>query len=94
MDHDLLTRVASLDLQKIVNTLRLSVCQLYTSYLSSRTHMTQVQGVMSSVKNIACGIPQGSIYVRCYRYISDLPDCLDQWRVSLCVDGTAMYFSS
>ena len=51
----------------------------FRSYLSDRTQKCQVNGQLSSSKNLSCGIPQGTILgpLLFLIYINDLPKCLD-----------------
>ena len=61
---------------------------LLKSYLYNRSQKCQINGVMSSAKNINCGVPQGSILRPLFflLYINDLPQCLSKTKPRLFAD--------
>ena len=75
MDEGRLTGVLFLDLRKAFDTVdhSVAICKLseynfsldclywFKIYLSGRTQITKVNGMESDVKNVVCGVPQGSI---------------------------------
>ena len=110
MDTGAYTGVVFLDLKKAFDTVDHHILlkklakyganekslKWFESYLLDRYQYTMVQGVKSSTKCLACGVPQGSILgpLLFIVYINDLPSFMEQCRVSLYADDTAMYFAS
>ena len=60
------------------------------SYLYNRSQKCQINGVMSSAKNINCGVPHDSILGPLFfsLYINDLPQCLSKTKPRLFADDT------
>ncbi len=75
MDHGQLTAVLFLDLKKafdmvnhviLLNKLQMygvspQSLQWFKNYLASRVQKTKVNGEVSTMREIKCGVPQGSI---------------------------------
>ena len=101
MDIGAYTGVVFLDLKKAFDTVDHEILlkklakygasvhslRWFASYLLDRFQCTMVQGVKSSTKRIACGVPQGSILgpLLFIVYINDLPTYMEQCKVSLYV---------
>ena len=104
MDRKLLNLVVFIDLKKAFDTvdhgILLRKLELYgiggnalkliTSYLHDRSQLCQVNGSISSKREITCGVPQGSILgpLLFLVYVNDLPQCLDKARPRLFADDT------
>ncbi len=73
-----------------------SVIKWFESYLSERTHITNVNGVKSDEQICKCGIPQGSILgpLLFIMYINDLPNHVTNMNVSMYADDTILFYSS
>jgi hypothetical protein len=72
------------------------VTNWFNSYLSNRTQFTCVDGISSDLKDILCGLPQGSIDgpLGFLIYINDLPKLVSHSKVSMYADDTALYYAS
>ena len=105
MDRGSLSGVLFLDLKKAFDTvdhhILLSKLELYgikgtslkwfESYLSGRNEICFVNSRMSSVRQLKCGVPQGSnlgpiLFLELY--INDLPNCLETTKANLFADDT------
>jgi hypothetical protein len=68
----------------------------FNSYLSDRTQCTSVDGTLSDLSEIVCGMPQGSIDgpLAFLIYINDLPNCVSHCKVNMYADDTVIYYAS
>ena len=110
MDQGCLTGVVFLDLKKAFDTVdhNILVRKLesfniseqsrawFKSYLSDRKQAVKVNGIKSRYRPITCGVPQGSILgpLLFMIYINDLYLYLNESKVSLYADDTALYSSA
>ena len=104
MDRGYYNLVVFLDLKKAFDTVNhelllrkfelygitCNALELLKSYLTDRKQMCQINGIMSPVNSINCGIPQGSILGPLFflLYINDLPNCLRLTTARLFADDT------
>ena len=104
IDRKLLNGTLFLDLKKALDTvdhtillktleyfgLDLSVIDWFKSYLSDRTQMCMVNGVLSDPQNLSCGVPQGTILgpLLFLIYINDLPNCVKHSSTRMYADDT------
>ncbi len=67
----------------------------FRSYLINRKQLVKVNGVKSGLKDVVCGVPQGSILgpLLFILYINDMYEYLVESRINLYVDDTALYYS-
>ena len=109
MDSSLFTGVVFLDLKKAFDTVDHSILlkKLYKysisvesitwfeSYLTGRKQLIKVNGVKSSLRDVLCGVPQGSILgpLLFILYINDLFEYLTDTRINLYADDTALYYA-
>ena len=65
----------------------------FRSYLSDRQQYTVINGVNSALKNITCGVPQGSVLGPLFFaiYINDIYNAVGQNYVRLFADDTALF---
>ena len=72
------------------------VIKWFRSYLNDRSHITGVNGSMSNDQKSLCGIPQGSILgpLLFILYVNELPKYVNNVKVSMYADDTAIYYSS
>ncbi|XP_060608439.1 LDL receptor repeat-containing protein egg-1-like [Ruditapes philippinarum] len=70
------------------------VIHWFRSYLSSRTQMVNVSGVLSSTANVACGVPQGSILgtLLFLIYVNDM-EAVVRNKLLLCADDSGILVS-
>ena len=68
----------------------------FRSYLKNRQQYVSFQGTQSSVLEIDCGVPQGSVLgpLLFLIYMNDLPSCLKHSEVILFADDTTLCVSS
>ena len=69
-----------------------SALALLRNYLTDRTQICQLQGMLSEQRTITCGIPQGSILgpLPFTLYINDLPNCLKHTTPRMFADDTSL----
>ena len=62
-------------------------------YLSNRAQYTEVNGKASTVKEVKCGVPQGSLLGPrlCSIQVNDLPNYIEEGELSLFADNTNVY---
>ena len=67
----------------------------FTSYLENRQQVCYANGITSSIDNVTCGVPQGSILgpLLFLIYINDISKCLDYGVARLFADDTNLTFS-
>lgn len=68
----------------------------FTSYLSGRKQYVTYDSVSSSIYEITCGVPQGSVLgpLLFILYTNDLPNSLEHSKCILFADDTTVYYSS
>ena len=68
----------------------------FTSYLDNRIQFCKINGTSSQLKEMTCGVPQGSCLgpLLFLLYINDLPFVLQKSYVSMNADDTAISLSS
>ena len=76
--------------------LRGNVEKWLKNYLTNRKQCTVANNIVSDLKNITCGVPQGSVCgpLLFLLYINDLPKILNYSQVSLYADDTVIYISN
>ena len=110
IDRGNLNAVVFLDLKKAFDTVHhdvlLSKLSLYgmqesaydwfKSYLNSRTQKCVVNGSLSKVCSLGCGVPQGTILgpLLFLIYIDDLPNCLSFCQPRMYADDTHITYAS
>ena len=105
MDRGKINIAVFLDLQKACDTINHDillkklerygmgspVLNLLRNYLTDRTHMCSVNGVLSCSKTVTCGVPQGSILDLLFLiYINDLPGSLEFSSARMFADDTTL----
>ena len=68
----------------------------FESYLTNRKQYVFYNGVSSEVKNVTCGVPQGSVLgpLLFLLYINDLPNISEKLTFFLFADDTNIYYES
>ena len=67
--------------------------QMIESYLENRQPYVELNGVKSSMKTVACGVPQGSLLgpILFSVYMNDLPDITSTGEIHLYADDVAAF---
>ena len=68
----------------------------FESYLTGRKQFVSFNGESSDLKNISCGVPQGSVLgpLLFLIYINDLPNVSEKLKFFLFADDTNIYYES
>ena len=68
----------------------------FKSYLNNRTQKCVVNGSLSKVCSLGCGVPQGTILgpLLFFIYINDLPNCLSFCQPRMFADDTHITYAS
>ena len=76
--------------------IRGNVLSWFQSYLSGRTQYVTVNGHVSDLSSITCGVPQGSVLgpLLFLIYVNDLPKFSKVMQFYLFADDTSIYFDS
>ena len=109
-DKGLFTGVILIDLKKAFDTvdhdiLIAKLCRYgvigneldwFKSYLSNRKQCCKVNGHVSKLQDINCGVPQGSCLgpLLFLIYVNDLPFALDRTKATMYADDTSISYSS
>ena len=106
-DNGLLGGIVYIDLKKAFDTVSHNIMlrklqsigvsvdsiEWFRSYLLDRTQITRVSGKSSTALSVQMGVPQGSILgpVLFQIYVNDLPKYINDSKVSMFADDTAIY---
>ncbi len=106
IDYGNFTGVVFLDLKKAFDTVdheillkklyrysfSVNAVEWFRNYVLNRKQLIKVNGVKSDLKNVVCGVPQGSILgpLLFILYINDMIEYLVESRINLYVDDTAL----
>ena len=73
--------------------IRGNALDLFRAYLTNRQHIIEINGKMSSSKEIKLGIPQGSLMsgILFLVYINDLSCCAPDCKMTIFADDTTLY---
>ena len=76
--------------------IRGSMLKWFESYLKGRKQYVFYNGATSSIQEITCGVPQGSVLgpLLFLLYINDLPNISDKLQFFLFADDTNIYYES
>ena len=76
--------------------IRGNILYWFHSYLSDRKQYVSYNGVSSDIRDITCGVPQGSVLgpLLFILYINDLPNISEKLWFFLFADGTNIYYES
>ena len=76
--------------------IRGSILNWFESYLTGRKQYVFFNGISSEVKEITCGVPQGSVLgpLLFLIYINDLPNISEKLKFFLFADDTNIYYES
>ena len=90
LDHEIL--IAKLDYYGVRGT----ALQGFKSYLQNRQQYVHLNGASSSLRNIVCEVPQGSILgpLLFILYINDIVKCSDILQFILFADDTNLFYSN
>ena len=111
MDRGDLVGVVMIDLKKAFDTVDHAILlhklkmygfndravKWFENYLcNQRQQFTCINGISSSVKNVTCGVPQGSLLgpLLFLLYTNDMPDKVRYCKLALYADDTCLFFSN
>ena len=89
VDHDIL--LSKINLYGIQGT----ALDWFKSYLTNRTQRCLVNGSLSRICSLQCGVPQGTILAPLLFliYINDLPNCLNSCQPRMYADDTHITYA-
>lgn len=88
VDHEiLLEKLNHYGIRGVVNS-------FFKSYLQNRKQKVEIEGSLSGIKKITCGVPQGSVLgpILFLLYINDLPTILSNAKATIFADDTSLFF--